>query len=97
MYLNWKKKELKSRSVPVFAYTFKDNKIITVEFISEIIGTTFYDKSKKAILNKFSYYGYYKLFLVICEGKGKGKGKGKGREGKGRGRQGKGKKGKGKG
>jgi len=44
-----KKKELKSRSVPVFAYTFKDNKIITVsrneEFISEIIGTTFYDKS----------------------------------------------------
>ena len=31
------KKNLKSRSVPVFAYTFKDNKIITVEFISEII------------------------------------------------------------
>ena len=43
------KRELKSRSVPVFAYTFKDNKIITVsrneEFISEINGTTYYDKS----------------------------------------------------
>ena len=68
MYLNWKK-ELKSRSAPVLVYTCKDNKIITVgrneEFISEIIGTTFYDKSKKAVLNKFNYYGYYKLFLVI--------------------------------
>jgi hypothetical protein len=40
-----KKKELKSRSVPVVAYTFKDSKIITFsrneEFIYEIIGTTF--------------------------------------------------------
>jgi hypothetical protein len=48
MYLNWKK-ELKSRSAPVLVYTCKDNKIITVgrneEFISEIIGTTFYDQS----------------------------------------------------
>ena len=43
------KKELKSRSAPVLVYTCKDNKIITVgrneEFISEIIGTTFYDQS----------------------------------------------------
>ena len=48
-YLNWKKKELKSRSAPVFVYTFKDNKIITVgrneEFISEITGITFHAKS----------------------------------------------------
>ena len=40
-----KKKELKSRSQPVFAYTIKNSKIITFsrneEFIYEIIGTTF--------------------------------------------------------
>jgi hypothetical protein len=45
MYMNWKK-ELRSKSAPVSVYTFKDNKILTVDrndmFISEIIGTLVY-------------------------------------------------------